>query len=194
MDKNMINFELTEQQLEKEIKRVQHGHRKCAALRSTVFILLVIAAVTVLAATLWFPVLRITGNSMEPSLESGQTVLTLRTQELETGDIVAFYHDNRLLVRRVIAHSGDHVSLDAAGRVSVNEEILDEPYLENTVLEPNDLTYPYQVPDGCVFVMGDHRSASMDSRLSEIGCVSQDRIVGKVLFCILPFHQFEYLG
>jgi signal peptidase I len=156
--------------------------------------MLVLAASTVLAATLWFPVVEVTGSSMAPSLESGQVVLTLRTSEPEPGDITVFYHENQILVRRMIAGAGDWIDINDTGTVFVNGEKLEEPYLQRAVLRPSDLTYPYQVPDGCIFVMGDNRAISMDSRLSEIGPVSCDRILGKILFRIWPLKQLEYLG
>lgn len=194
MGKKLINFELSQEQLEKEINRIQHRSRYRAALKSTVLMLLVLASVSVLAAALWFPVLQVTSESMTPQLENGHAVLTVRTQDIQQGDVVAFYHNNRVLIRRVIAVGGDWVHIDASGSVSVNGEGMEETYVKELVLQPNDLTYPYEVPDGCLFVMGDNRAESMDSRTSEIGCVSFDRIIGKVVFRIWPFDRLEYLG
>lgn len=194
MGKKLINFELSQEQLEKELKRIQNRSRRRAALKSTVMMLLVLAAVSVIAAVLWFPVLQVTGESMAPLLENGQAVLAVRTQDIQRGDVIAFYHNNRVLIKRVIATGGDWVDMDASGNVSVNGEKLNEMYVEEPVLGPNDLTYPYQVSDGCLFVMGDNRTESMDSRTSEIGCVSFDRMIGKVVFRIWPFGRMEYLG
>lgn len=194
MGKRLINFDLSQQQLEKEIKRTQHHRNRRRAIRHAVSGFLVLAAISVLAATLWFPVLEITGSSMEPLLESGHVVLTYRTRELQPGDVAAFYHDNRILVKRVIAVAGDWVEIDDAGVVSINGEGLDEPYLQKAVLKPSDVTYPVQVPSGCVFVMGDNRAISMDSRLSEIGPISHDRILGKIVCRIWPLDLLEFLG
>lgn len=194
MGKKLTNVDLSQLQLQKEIIRTHHHRSRCIAIRGAISGILVLAASTVLAATLWFPVLEVTGSSMAPSLESGQVVLTLRTSEPEPGDITVFYHENQILVRRMIAGAGDWIDINDTGTVFVNGEKLEEPYLQRSVLRPSDLTYPYQVPDGCIFVMGDNRAISMDSRLSEIGPVSSDRVLGKILFRIWPLKQLEYLG
>lgn len=192
--KNLTNLELSEQQIEKEIKREKQRCRNRAALRSAVFALLVVAAVAVLAAALWFPVLRITGNSMSSVLESGQAVLAFRTQELQRGDIVAMYYENKILVGRVVGCPGDWIDVDDRGLVSINGEEAADGYLEESVLEDRAHTYPYQVPDGCFYVMGDNRAESIDSRSSDIGCVSYDLIIGKIVFRLWPIDQLEYLG
>lgn len=194
MGKKLINFELSQEQLDREIKRIQKRTRHRARVKNVVLTILTLAAVTVLVAALWFPVLQVTGDSMTPLLDGGQAVLTMRATEYKPGDIVAFYHNNRILIKRVMALPGDWVDIDDAGNVSVNTVKLDEPYVQNVVLEPNDLTYPCQVPDGCYFVMGDNRAMSMDSRVSEIGCIDRDRIIGKVIFRLWPIQRLEYLG
>lgn len=194
MAKKYSDSELSQQQLEKEINRTRHNSHRRTILRNSVFAFVLLASITVLAATLWFPILQITGNSMAPTLESGQAVISLRKQDVQIGDIVAFYHENRILVKRMIAGPGDLLDIDADGHVSVNGEVLDEPYIQTPVLKPSDQTYPYQVPDGCVFVMGDNRSSSMDSRLLEIGSIPYERIIGKVYVRIWPLNLMEYLG
>lgn len=194
MGKKLINFELSQEQLDREIKRIQKRTRHRAGVKNVVLTILTLAAVTVLVAALWFPVLQVTGDSMTPLLDGGQAVLTMRATEYKPGDIVAFYHNNRILIKRVMALPGDWVEIDDAGNVSVNTVKLDEPYVQNVVLEPNDLTYPCQVSDGCYFVMGDNRAMSMDSRVSEIGCIGRDRIIGKVIFRLWPIQRLEYLG
>lgn len=194
MKKNLIELNPSEQQLEKELRRRQLHRRQRAAFRSAVCILLIIGAATVLAATLWIPMFRITGNSMEPLLEQGQVVVTYRTTNLHRGDVTAFYYENQVLIKRIIAESGDWVNIDRQGNIFVNGEALEEEYLSEAVLGTTDLTYPYQVPDGCYFVMGDNRAVSMDSRMSTVGCVSQEKIAGKVLLRIWPIRQLEYIG
>lgn len=194
MKKGIITLAPTEQQLEKELKRTQRNHRRRAAFRSTVSVLLVITAIAILAASLWIPIYRITGDAMEPLLERGQTVLAYRTSKLSPGDVAAFYYENQILIKRVIGVSGDWIDIDEQGRVSVNGTLLEEEYLTDAVLNPTDLTYPYQVPDGCYFVMGDHRASSTDSRISAIGCMSQEKIAGKIIFRIWPLQRLEYIG
>ena len=194
MGRKQLNPELSQPQLVKEIIRLQDRRSRRVKILTTVSALLVVAAMAVLAATLWFPVLQITGESMAPLLQNGHVVITQRTQELQRGDLAAFYHENRILVKRVIASSGDWVDIDDDGNVSVNGEMLDEEYLQKAVLKPSNLSYPYQVPEGCLFVMGDNRAISMDSRLSQIGPISSDQILGKLLFRIWPLRKLEYLG
>jgi signal peptidase I len=148
--------------------------------------LITVAAIAVLIATLWMPVLEIYGTSMTPTLNDGEIVISLKTNDINTGDVVAFYYNNKILVKRVIAKSGDWIKIDKDGTVTVNGEVLDEPYVNEKSLGECDLTFPYQVPDGRVFVMGDHRSVSVDSRSSSMGCVSEEQIVGKLVFKVWP--------
>ena len=194
MGKKLPNVELSQQQLEQEIKRVHFRRRRYAAARTVFYILLMIAAVAVLVTVLWVPALLIMGDSMAPLLESGEGVLAIRTQRVIPGDIIVFQREDRIFVKRVIADGGDWIDIDGAGGVSVNGERVNETYLKQAVLEPNDLTYPYLVPDGCVFVMGDNREKSIDSRLSKIGCISNSQIIGKVCLRIWPLYRLEYLG
>lgn len=175
--------------LETEIKRVKHQSRYRTVLKSTIYTLITVAAIAVLVATLWLPVLQIYGSSMTPTLEDGQIVFSVKTSDLEPGDIVAFYYNNKILVKRVIAGPGDWVDFDEDGAVYVNDVELDEPYLSEKSLGDADIELPYQVPDGKIFVMGDHRSTSVDSRHTAIGCVSDEQIVGKIIFRIWPLNE-----
>ena len=159
-------------------------------LRSTVYILMVVAAVSVLVATLFLPVLQVTGTSMEPTLEAGQIVLAVKNPDFKNGDIAAFYYNNKVLLKRVIGLPGDQIVIDADGNVTVNGETLEEPYLSEKSLGQCDIEFPYQVPDGKLFVMGDHRSTSVDSRSSAVGCIADEFIVGKVVFCVWPTEHF----
>lgn len=176
----------TSAQLEAELKRERHKHRYHSVLRSTVYVLVVVAALAVLVATLWLPVLRIQGSSMTPTLQEGDIAVSVRRSEMAPGDIVAFYYNNKILIKRVICGPGDWVDIDEDGTVYVNGTELEEPYLTEKALGDCDIELPYQVPDGKIFVMGDHRSTSVDSRNTVIGCVAQEQIVGRIAFRIWP--------
>ena len=180
----------TAEQIRKERARLRHKSRYSRTLRSTIAILVVVAAVAVLVATLWMPVLRIYGSSMAPTLNDGQIVISLKTTDFKTGDIAAFYYGNKLLIKRYIAGASDWVNIDEDGTVSVNGIELDEPYLAEKALGQTDIELPYQVPDKRYFLMGDNREASVDSRNTAVGCASDDQIVGKVVFCIWPLDRF----
>lgn len=180
-------------QLEAELKYEKHKHRYASVLRSTVYTLVVVAAFAVLVATLWMPVLQIYGNSMSPTLEDGQIVLSIKGSDFEPGDLVAFYIGNKLLVKRVIAGPGDWVNISEDGTVYINGEELGEPYLVEKAFGECDLELPYQVPESRYFLMGDHRSTSIDSRSSTVGCVSIEQIVGKIVFCVWPFSDLGVL-
>lgn len=173
-------------QLEQELAREKYRRRYGRVLRSTVYTLITVAAVAVLVATLWLPVLQIYGSSMAPTLQDGDIVVSLKSSEFEPGDVIAFYYNNKILVKRVIASAGQWVDIREDGTVYVDGQELNEPYLEEKAFGDCNINLPYQVPDERVFVMGDHRSVSVDSRNTEVGCVSQEQIVGKIVFRIWP--------
>lgn len=177
------------EQVEAELNRVSYASRYRAVLRSTVYTLIVVAAVAILVATLWLPFLRIYGTSMSPTLTDGELVCCIKTSDFEPGDIIAFYYNNKILVKRVIGQAGDWVDIQEDGTVYVNQTALSEPYLMDKALGESDITFPYQVPESRVFVMGDHRSTSIDSRSSAVGCVAQEQIVGKILLRIWPMNR-----
>lgn len=181
-------------QLEAELRRVQYRKRYKTVLRSTIYTLIAVAAVAVLVATLWMPVLQIYGSSMSPTLSDGNIVVSVKTDDFQSGDIIAFYYNNKILIKRVIASSGDWVNIDEDGTVYVNDERLDEPYLTEKVLGSCDIELPYQVPEERMFVMGDHRSVSVDSRSTAVGCVAEEQIVGKIVFRVWPLKDFGALG
>ncbi len=184
-------FELPElTQLEAELEREQYKNRYGRVLRSTAFSLVVVAAASVLIAMLLLPVLQISGTSMTESLQDKDIVVALNSSKYQTGDIIAFYYNNNILVKRVIAASGDWVNIDKDGNVYVNEELLDEPYISEKALGDCNITLPYQVPDERCFVMGDHRATSIDSRNTAVGCVSNDMVIGKILFRAWPLSGF----
>lgn len=174
-------------ELEGELQRERHKIRYRRVLRSTVFTLVTVAAVAILVATLWMPVLQIYGASMTPTLTDGDIVISRKVRNLKQGDIVAFYYNNRILVKRYIANAGDWVDIDEEGNVYVNGELLDEPYVFEKALGECTIELPYQVPENRIFVLGDHRSVSVDSRSASVGCVAEDQIVGELVFCVWPF-------
>lgn len=177
-------------ELQVELRREKYKRRYSRVLRSTIYTLVVVAAFAILVATLWMPVLQIYGRSMSPTLDEGQIVVSIKGADFEQGDLVAFYIGNKLLVKRVIAGPGDWVNLTEDGTVSVNNEILDEPYLEEKAFGECDLELPYQVPESRFFLMGDHRATSVDSRSSVVGCVAEEQIVGKIVFRVWPLEEF----
>lgn len=180
----------TADQLETEIQRVRYNRRYRTVLKSTIYTLITVAAVSILVATLWLPILQIFGNSMTPTMQNGDIVFSLKTNSFQRGDVIAFYYNNKILVKRVIGCPGDWVDLEQDGVVYVNNEMLSEPYVTDMAYGDTNIALPYQVPDGRLFVMGDHRSTSVDSRNTAVGCVAQEQIVGKIVFRIWPIDQF----
>lgn len=181
---------LSSQEVEQELKRERYKARYRRTLKSTVFALITASAAAVLVATLWLPVLQIFGSSMTPTLEEGQIVVSVKAREMEPGDIVAFYYGNKVLVKRYIAGPGAWVDIQDDGTVLVNGQVLEEPYLAEKHFGICDLELPYQVPDGTYFLMGDHRETSVDSRHSSVGCITQEQIVGKIVYCVWPMEDF----
>lgn len=183
----------TLEQLEAELGREKYKQRYKRVLRSTVYTLVVVAAVAVLVATIWMPVLQIYGSSMTPTLNEGDIVISVKGSDFAPGDLVAFYLGNKILVKRCIAGPGQWVDIDADGNVYVDGELLDEPYLTEKALGECDITLPYQVPDNRYFCVGDHRSTSVDSRSTTVGSVSDEQIVGKIVFRVWPLPDFGAL-
>ena len=173
-----------------ELKRERYKSRYKKTLRSTVFALVTAAAVAVLVATLWLPVLQIFGASMTPNLQEGQIVVSVKTKRMNTGDIIAFYYGNKVLVKRYIAGPGSWVDIDKDGNVSVDGVALEEPYLQEKAFGISDLEFPYQVPEASHFLLGDQRATSVDSRHTAVGCITTDQMVGKILFRVWPLEEF----
>ena len=178
----------TEEQIEAEILREKYNRKYKRVLKSTVYSLIVVAAIAVLIATLALPVLQISGSSMEPTLNDEEIVVLLKTTNLKKGELCCFSYQNKFLIKRVVGLPGDKVNIDVNGNVYVNDELLSEPYVTDKALGECDITFPCYVTDNHYFVLGDHRSTSIDSRSSVIGLVSEDYIVGKIFFRVWPFN------
>lgn len=178
-------------EIEEEYNRVRYRRRFRGTVRSTIFSLVVVAALAVLVAVLFLPILRIYGTSMHGTLDGGDIAVSVKSNSFEPGDIVAFYYNNNILVKRVIASAGDWVDISEDGTVYVNQQELDEPYLkEPKALGETNIKLPYQVPEGKIFVMGDNRAVSIDSRNSSIGCIAEEQLVGKIIFRVWPLSGF----
>lgn len=182
--------EITAEQLEAELRRERYKRSFAFTLRNTIYMLITVAAVAVLVAVLLMPVLQIYGTSMAPTLNEGEIVLSVKSGEFKTGDIMAFYYNNNILVKRVIAQPGDWVDITEDGTVYVNNVMLDEPYLIDKAYGETNIKFPYQVPESRIFVLGDHRSVSIDSRNTAVGCVASEQIVGRIVYRVWPFDRF----
>lgn len=182
----------TKNQVETERKRYRRQRAYNKALRGTVYVLTIVAAVAVLIATLILPVLQIEGTSMEPTLSNGDVVLLAKTPRFDHGDLCGFTWNNKLLIKRVIGLPGDWIEMDTDGNIYLNGEKLDEPYVQQKAFGECDLEFPFQVPAEQYFVVGDMRENSIDSRNTLIGCVTKDQIVGKVFFRAWPFKEIRF--
>ena len=178
------------EELEAEISRKKHKQNQHHLLRNALYVLITVAAVTALVAILFVPVLKTFGNSMTPTLEDGEIVAVVKTDEAKVGEMIAFYYNNKIFIKRVIALGGSVVDMDEAGNVFVDGAPLEEPYLTEKSAGSGDVEFPYEVPDGMYFVLGDNRVTSADSRNSILGCVDPDDMLGRVLFRVWPLDRF----
>ena len=194
MKRGLTQVTLTVEQLQRELQRERHKRSYRSTLLSTVSVLVIVAAVAVLVSMLALPVLQVVGESMTPCLHQGEIVVAPKGTSFQKGDIIAFYFNNKILVKRVIANAGEWVNIDADGNVFINDVPLEEPYIEEKALGDCNITLPYQVPDGKIFVMGDHRSTSSDSRNTAVGCVAQEQIVGRVVLRVWPMDRIGVIS
>lgn len=176
-------------ELEAELEREVYKGKYKRTLRSTISVLIVTASIVVLMAFLIFPVFRIYGSSMSPTIKEGDIVMSVKGSKFECGDVIVLSYNNKLLVKRVIAGPGQWFNLDQDGNVFVDGELIDEPYLIDKAYGDCNISLPYQIPDGRYFVMGDNRSTSQDSRNSVVGCIAEEQIVGKALLRLWPFSE-----
>ena len=178
------------EQLEAELKRVNYNTRFRQLLKSTVYTLIVVAALAVLVAVLFMPVLRIYGSSMTPTLNEGEIVVSLKTRNIKPGDVVGVYYGSKLLIKRCMALDNQWVNITEDGDVYVDGEIVEEPYIEKKSHGQCDISMPYQVPENTIFVLGDNRETSVDSRMSTLGCIDKEEVVGKIVFRVWPLNKF----
>lgn len=181
------------EEISKERERLAGRSRYRRILKNTICSLIVVAAAAVLLATLFFPVLQVSGDSMEPTLRDKDIIFLVKTDRYETGDLVSFSWQNKLLIKRIIGVPGDLIDMDDNGQVYVNGEKLNEPYVDEPALGECDMTFPYQVPENRYFLLGDHRSVSIDSRSSAIGCIEKEQIIGKVFWRVWPLNRFSLI-
>ena len=183
----------TKEEVEGERNRLRQKKEYNRVLRSTIYALLVVAAIAVLIATQFLPVLQVSGSSMEPTLADEDIIVLAKTNSFQTGELCGFYWQNKLLLKRIIGTPGDIIDIKEDGTVFVNGEEIEEPYVSEKALGECDLTFPYQVPENRYFVMGDHRTVSIDSRSSVIGCVEKEQIIGKVIMRIWPLSELSII-
>lgn len=191
-EKNISVPSLSE--IQHERKRIRRKDYYIQALRGTISVLVVVAAIAVLITTLFLPILQISGDSMSPTLEHDEIVVLLKTKDFERGELIGFYYQGKILLKRVIGLPDDEIAIDAEGNVYVNGELLEEPYVTDKELGDCDLEFPYKVPATGYFVLGDRRSNSVDSRNSVVGAISQEDIIGKVFIRVWPFSRFQFIS
>ena len=190
-DYDRYSDDLGIKELRQELRRVKYNNKFAATLFNTIGTLVVVAAAAILVANLWLPILQVTGTSMSPTLQEGQVLMASKGHDFKTGEVIAFYYNNKILVKRVIAMPGDWVNISEDGTVYVNDIAIDEPYLKEKALGDCNIELPYQVPESKIFVMGDNRSVSLDSRNTAIGCISEEQVVGRITFAIWPLSKIS---
>ncbi len=184
----------TAKQLEDEIKREKYNKKYRKALMSTLYTLIVVAAVAVLIATIAMPVMEISGNSMSPTLNDKEIVVLFKTTKFERGELICFSYQNKLLIKRVIGTPGDVINIDKDGNVFVNSSLVNEPYLSNKALGECDIKFPYTVSENHYFVMGDNRTTSIDSRSGVIGEIGSEQAIGKIFMRIKPLSKLGFIS
>lgn len=187
----MKNFRPSVAQLQAELIRMDTRQEARRRMQSLICLLAALAAALSLAITLWCPIVQVHGNSMSPTLRDGDVLLCLKTKELAYGDITLFYHNNKILVKRLIGAEGDIIDLDKDGQVSRNGKLLSEAYIPSAAVGTTDIPLPFRVPAGSFFLLGDHRETSLDSRSTTIGCISEERILGKAVLRLWPLNRIQ---
>lgn len=180
----------TTNELEQALYKEKFKFRYKTLLKSTVYALIIVVAISVIASTLLFPVFKIYGKSMEPTLVENDIVVCMKKSKYKQGDIIAFYYNNKILVKRVIASSTEWVEIEEDGSIYVNDKLLNEKYIKKKYLGEVDIEFPYQVKEDNYFVLGDERKSSIDSRNSKIGTISKDNIIGKIIVKVWPLKHF----
>ena len=183
----------TTKDLEHQLNQEKYNFKYKKILKSTIYALIIVASISTLAATLIFPVLRIYGSSMSPTLIEGDIVISIKKTKFKKGDIIAFYYNNHILVKRVIATSSDWVNIDLEGNIYINNKLIEENYIEEKSFGESNIEFPYQVPEGTYFILGDKRNISIDSRNSLIGTIPQEEIIGKIIFRVWPLKRLEII-
>lgn len=190
-NKKITYEDITIDNLKAEIHRVKYKNSFGRLLRSTVYVLIIIVAISSICATLFMPVIEITDSSMKPLLNDDDIVLTVKDNKFKTGDIVAFYHGNKILIKRVIGVESDFVNIDKDGIVYVNGKELKENYVKELKKGDSDIKYPVQVSDGSIFVLSDDRDVLTDSRTLNVGQIKTNDIIGKVIFKVWPLKDIK---
>ena len=180
-------------ELQEELDKVNYFYKYVNVLKNIFYILIIVSAISILISTFIFPVLKIHGQSMGETIKEGDISISIKKNNYQPGDVIAFYYNNKILIKRVIATSSDWVNILDNGDVFVNNELLKEDYLKEKLLGESDITYPYQVPEDSYFVLGDNRNNSIDSRNSLIGTVKNEDIIGKVIFKIWPIKRVGFV-
>lgn len=183
----------TTEQLHDELKRLRYRERFARSIWSTISSLIVVAAIAIIISTMLLPVLKVTGTSMTPTLQNDEVLICNKLAEPERGDVIAFYYNNKVLLKRLIGLPGDKIDIAEDGTVIVNDAELVEPYVSEIAIGECDVEFPYQVPENRYFVLGDHRAVSIDSRSTSVGCIAEENIIGKVMVRVLPVKKFGML-
>lgn len=182
-------------EIETEMSQTRSRGRYRQALKGTAGTVVVVAAIAVLIATIILPVIRITGTSMQPGFQPGDIVVAYKTKNFQQGDVCVFYFNNKLILKRVIGMGGDKIEIDEEGHVTVNDITLEEEdYISEYALGQCDIEFPYVVPPGEYFVLGDNRDNTEDSRFTNYGCIKQEEMVGKIFLRIWPLNGLVYYG
>lgn len=193
-EKKKITLEdINIEDIEKEIHRENYKHSFENLLRSSVYVLIIILAFSVIITSILMPVIEITDSSMKPLLNDNDIALTFKTNKIKNGDVIAFYHGNKILVKRVIGVSGDWINISQEGYVYVNGNKLEESYVKEFIKGETDEEFPIQVGEKSVYVLSDERDILTDSRNEEIGQIKSDDVIGKVVIRIWPIKQIKII-